>query len=73
MGFPVSWQSKITHDSVVAKQEFDIRLYEAIRRSLIQRAKCDKDYAAALSNSVVQIGMKFDKNDEFSGEIKMTL
>lgn len=70
MGFPVAWQSKITHDSVIAKQEFHIRLLETIRKAMLQRVKCSKDYANALSNSVAQTGVRNDKTEDFSGKKK---
>lgn len=68
MGFPVAWQSKTSHDGIVAKQDNDIRLFETIRRCLLQRVKCDRDYATAISNNVSQIGLKIEKIEDFSGK-----
>lgn len=68
MGFPVAWQSEINHESIVAKQDFQMRLLETIRKTMMQRVRCSKEYANALTSSINQFGGKIDKSDDFPGE-----
>lgn len=73
MGFPVAWQSRINHDSIVAKQDFQMRLLETIRKTILQRVRCSREYANALTSSISQFGAKVDKPDDFSGKNKSNL
>lgn len=61
MGF--STQGK---EALVARQDSEIRLLELMRRCLLQKVKCDRDYASAISNVAVQ-GLKIEKADDLNG------
>jgi len=65
MGY--STQGKNAHESLVARQDSEIRLLELMRRCLQQKVKCDREYASAIAN-VAQQGLKIDKTDELNGE-----
>ncbi|CAH1728224.1 unnamed protein product [Chironomus riparius] len=64
MGY--STQGKNAHESLVARQDSEIRLLELMRRCLLQKVKCDREYASAIA-SVAQQGLKIDKTDEPNG------
>ncbi|KAL3278881.1 hypothetical protein HHI36_016401 [Cryptolaemus montrouzieri] len=66
MLFSENLQGKIGHDAILSRQEAELRLLELMRRCLISKVKCDKEYAVALSAVATQ-GLKIDKSDELCG------
>ena len=43
------WQS---HEALLCVQDYEIKLLENIRKCVVHRAKCDREYIAALSSVV---------------------
>lgn len=66
MGFTSVLQGKTAHEALLLRQEAEMRLIENIKRCLTNKAKCDKEYAIALSAVATQ-GQKLDKCEELSG------
>ena len=66
MGFSSALQGKTSHDALLLRQDAELRLLDNVRRTLIQKAKCDKEYALSLTN-VVQNGLKIDRVDDLQG------
>ena len=69
MGFSTQ-NGKNAHESLVARQDSEIRLLELMRRCLLQKVKCDREYASAIA-SVAQQGLKIDKTDDLNGEFSL--
>ena len=68
MGFSASLQGKTSHEALLARQDAELRLLENLKRWLVLRIKCDRDYAAALT-SLSSVTSKFEKNDELIGSL----
>lgn len=66
MGFSANLQGKTSHEALLARQDAEFRLLENLKRWLVLRIKCDRDYASALS-SLSSVTSKFDKGDELLG------
>jgi hypothetical protein len=43
------WQS---HEALINVQDYEVSLVEGIRKCIAHRAKCDRDYATALSSVI---------------------
>jgi tyrosine-protein kinase Fer len=54
MGFSSSLQS--SSEALLSRQDAEIRLLEAMKRSVVLRAKADREYAAALSAAAAHAG-----------------
>ncbi|XP_071444486.1 tyrosine-protein kinase Fer isoform X2 [Hetaerina americana] len=54
MGFSTNLQGKSAHEALLGRQEAELRLMETMRRCLTLRAKCDREYAAALTSVSTQ-------------------
>ncbi|KAG8236736.1 hypothetical protein J437_LFUL014233 [Ladona fulva] len=54
MGFSTTLQGKSAHEALLGRQDAEIRLMDTMRRCLLLRAKCDREYAAALSSVSTQ-------------------
>lgn len=67
MGFS-NGQEKGLHEAIIVRQENEIRLIETMRRCLIHRVKCERDYATSLSHNVVHIGLKIERTEELFGK-----
>ncbi|XP_077296882.1 tyrosine-protein kinase Fer isoform X1 [Arctopsyche grandis] len=65
MGFTSVLLGKTAHEALLLRQEAEMRLIENIKRCLTNKAKCDKEYAVALSAVATQ-GQKLDKCEELS-------
>jgi tyrosine-protein kinase Fer len=63
MGFSASLQGKNSHEALLVRQDAELKILEHLKRWLVQKIKCDRDYAAALS-SLTSVTSKFDKSDE---------
>lgn len=70
MGFSSALQGKTSHDALVQRQDAELRFLDNVRRTLIQKAKCDKEYAISLTN-VVQQGFKIDRVDDLQGKFSI--
>lgn len=69
MGFSSALQGKSAHDALLTRQDAEIRLLEVMKRSLLQKVKCDKEYAIALTTAA-QHGLKIDRADDLQGKKK---
>lgn len=68
MGFSSNLQGKGSHEALLARQDAELRLLENLKRWLVLRIKCDRDYASALT-SLPSISSKNDKSEELSGSL----
>ena len=59
----VTLEGKEAHETLLSRQESEIRLLETMRKCLSLKVKHDKDYAAALSLVACQ-GQKIDKFED---------
>ncbi|XP_055615879.1 tyrosine-protein kinase Fer isoform X2 [Toxorhynchites rutilus septentrionalis] len=66
MGFSSALQGRAAHEALLNRQEAELKLLETMKRCLIQKSKCDKEYAASLT-SVTQQGLKIDRTDDLHG------
>ncbi|XP_069969888.1 tyrosine-protein kinase Fer isoform X3 [Penaeus vannamei] len=62
MGFSASLQGEQSHAALLARQDAELRLLDTMRRVLVARAKCDRDYAAALTQ-LAHTAAKMDASD----------
>jgi len=54
------WQS---HEALLGLQDYEINLLENVRKCIVNRAKCDREYVAALSSVVGSVTQKLGSND----------
>ena len=54
------WQS---HEALLGVQDYEINLLENVRKCMIHRAKCDRDYIAALSSVVDAVTQKLSNSN----------
>lgn len=66
MGFSSALQGKSAHDALLLRQDAELRLLEVMKRCLLQKVKCDKEYAIALT-AAAQHGLKIDRVDDLQG------
>lgn len=66
MGFSSALQGRAAHEALLARQDAELRLLDIMKRCLLQKAKCDKEYSIALS-AVTQQGLKIDRVDDLQG------
>ncbi|CAL4063696.1 unnamed protein product, partial [Meganyctiphanes norvegica] len=62
MGFSASLQGDTSHAALLARQDAELRLLDTMKRVLVARAKCDRDYAAALTQ-LAHTAAKMDTSD----------
>ncbi|KAG5673688.1 hypothetical protein PVAND_003712 [Polypedilum vanderplanki] len=62
----LSTQGKNIHDVITARHESEIRLIEVMRKCLLLKVKCDRDYASSIQ-SVSVVGLKIDRIDDLNG------
>lgn len=67
MGFSSALQGKSAHDHFFLRQDAELRLLEIMKRCLLQKVKCDKEYAVALT-AAAQLGLKIDRADDLQGK-----
>lgn len=67
MGFSSALQGKSAHDALLSRQDAELRLLEIMKRCLLQKVKCDKEYAIALT-AAAQNGLKIDRADDLQGK-----
>ncbi|KAH9368918.1 hypothetical protein HPB48_007088 [Haemaphysalis longicornis] len=68
MGFASELQGWSSHDALLSVQDAELRLLENMRRCIVHRVKCDREYSLALSALCVQAA-KVDTGDELSGSL----
>ncbi|XP_045483309.1 tyrosine-protein kinase Fer isoform X2 [Harmonia axyridis] len=68
VGFSTNLQGRSSHDAIVTRQDAELRLLELMKRCLVSKVKCDKEYAVALS-AVASQGLKMDKGDDLCGSL----
>lgn len=68
MGFSSCLQGRSAHEALLQRQDAELRFLETMRRCLVTKVKCDREYAVALS-SVVNQGLKIDRSDELIGSV----
>lgn len=68
MGFATELQGWSSHDALLSVQDAELRLLENMRRCIVHRVKCDREYSLALSALCVQAA-KVDTGDELSGSL----
>ncbi|XP_050068056.1 tyrosine-protein kinase Fer-like isoform X1 [Anopheles maculipalpis] len=66
MGFSSALQGRAAHDALLNRQEAELKLLETMKRCLVQKAKCDREYAVSLA-AVTQQGLKIDRSDDLQG------
>jgi len=54
------WQS---HEALLRVQDYEISLLENVRKCLVNRAKCDREYVASLSSVVGSVTQKLGSYD----------
>jgi len=54
------WQS---HEALLEVQEYEINLLENVRKCMIHRAKCDREYIAALSSVIGSFTQKLGNSN----------
>jgi len=54
------WQS---HEALLGVQDYEINLLENVRKCMSHRAKCDREYIAALSSVVDNVSQKLGNSD----------
>lgn len=67
MGFSSALQGRAAHEALLSRQDAELRLLDIMKRCLLQKAKCDKEYSIALL-AVTQQGLKIDRVDDLQGE-----
>lgn len=68
MGFSTCLQGRTAHEALLQRQDAELRLLETMRRCLMNKVKCDREYAIALS-SVANQGLKIDRSEELVGSL----
>ncbi|CAM1314224.1 FES (predicted) [Pycnogonum litorale] len=68
MGFASSLQGQESHEALVLLQDAEVRLLENMKRCVIQRIKCDREYAVSLNSVYIQ-AQKIEKSDDLSDSI----
>lgn len=68
MGFATELQGWSSHDALLSVQDAELRLLENIRRCIVHRVKCDREYSIALNSLCIQAS-KVETGDELSGSL----
>lgn len=72
MRFSTNLQGRIAHEALLLRQDAELRLLETMKRCLMLKIRCDREYATALS-SVASQGLKIDRVEvELSGSLIAT-
>ena len=62
MGFSASLQGPSSHVALLGRQDAEVRLLDTMRRVLVARAKCDRDYSSTLMH-LAHTAAKMDMPD----------
>ncbi|KAG6441774.1 tyrosine-protein kinase Fer isoform X2 [Manduca sexta] len=68
MGYASNGAGRAANEALLARQDAELRLMEAMKRSLQAKMKSDREYALALSAAAAQ-GQKMDKCEELNGSV----
>ncbi|KAF2894558.1 hypothetical protein ILUMI_11621, partial [Ignelater luminosus] len=68
MGFSTNLQGRSAHEALLLRQDAELRLLETMKRCMISKVRCDREYAIALSAVAAQ-GLKIDRSDELCGSL----
>lgn len=68
MGFATELQGWSSHDALLSVQDAELRLLENMRRCIVNRVKCDREYSISLNSLCIQAA-KVDTGDELSGSL----
>lgn len=68
MGFSTALQGSGAHEALLARQDAELRLLDTMRRCLVSKVKCDRDFATALSGVAAQSNRK-DWVDELADSL----
>lgn len=63
MGFSTDLQSRAGHETLLGRQDAELRLLETMKRCISNKVKCDRDYASALCTTTSQ-GLKVERYSE---------
>lgn len=66
MGFSSALQGRAAHDALLVRQDAELRLLDTMKRCLLQKVKCDREYAIQMA-AVSQQGLKIDRADDLQG------
>uniref|UniRef100_A0A1B6KDU2 F-BAR domain-containing protein n=1 Tax=Graphocephala atropunctata TaxID=36148 RepID=A0A1B6KDU2_9HEMI len=71
MGFSTNLQSRGGHEALLGRQEAELRLLESMRRCLLNKVKCDREYSSALCvvSAQAQKVERGDDNNYLSGSL----
>lgn len=72
MGYASNGAVRGPHEALLARQDAELRLMEAMKRSIQAKMKSDREYALALSAAAAQ-GQKMDKCEELNGKEDFTI
>ncbi|XP_045133429.1 tyrosine-protein kinase Fer-like isoform X2 [Portunus trituberculatus] len=70
MGFSAALQGEMGHAAVLGRQDAELRLLDTMRRILVARAKCDREYSAALTQ-LARTADKMDSPDPLLDDSKL--
>ncbi|KAG0713826.1 Tyrosine-protein kinase Fer [Chionoecetes opilio] len=70
MGFSAALQGESSHAALLGRQDAELRLLDTMRRVLVARAKCDRDYSAALTQ-LAHTAAKMDAPDPLLDDSKL--
>ncbi|XP_037077411.1 tyrosine-protein kinase Fer-like isoform X3 [Pollicipes pollicipes] len=68
MGFSSALQGRASHEALLSRQDCELRLMDTIRRCLQLRVKCDREYAAGLTQVVAQ-AQKWERAEDMAGSL----
>ncbi|XP_054723913.1 tyrosine-protein kinase Fer-like [Uloborus diversus] len=66
MGFSTDLQDAFSHEALVGLQDAELKLLENMKKCVLLRAKCDRDYASSLT-MVSNQALKLDLSKELEG------
>ncbi|KAF4523202.1 hypothetical protein B566_EDAN002461 [Ephemera danica] len=58
MGFSTALQGTGAHEAILARQDAELRLLETMRRCLVSKIRCDRDFSTALTGVAAQSNKK---------------
>lgn len=68
MGFSTNLQGKSAHEALLSRQDAELRLLDSMKRCILSKVRCDRDYAVALGSVATQ-GLKIDRGDDLHGSL----
>ncbi|KAJ1527690.1 hypothetical protein ONE63_007649 [Megalurothrips usitatus] len=68
MGFSAALQGKAAHEALLCRQDAELRLLDLMRRCLLSKVRCDREYALALG-ALAQQGLKVERGEDLAGSL----